>query len=167
MEGVIIMAIFDVKKEEDKDLIQLYRKLNYITNRCATTNNLIYGSSVSVVEPYEEMEAVTIAFNNIDLDIYKHCVLSIEEDEEIDILDFKDLAIAVGELIGNFNGHFQVLVAVHANTDNLHVHYVVNMTDYLNGKRLDVQGKKLYELKDQISFLLEKWGLKGIRRKNK
>ena len=160
------MAIFDVETESNKDLIQLYSKLNYITDFCATNQELIYGSAVSIINPYEEMEAVKIMFDQTERGAFRHYVLSIEEHERISLVCFKSCAIEVCELISNFYGSYQVLMAVHVNTDNLHIHYVANSIDYTTGKRFDLNLQRLRELKNKINEILCRYNLLPIRIKN-
>lgn len=157
------MAIFEVKTEKNKDLSQLYRKLNYIMDPCATEQYLIYGSAVNAINPYEDMETVKLIYNQTEQSTFKHYVLSLEEGEDIDLLDFMSLCIEICEMISGFCGNYQVMMAVHINTDNLHAHYVANNIDYLTGKRFDLNLKRLYEIKCQISGLLVKYNLFPVR----
>ena len=143
----------------------LFRKINYITDCCATKNSLIYGSAVSTTDTYEEMMTVKSVFNQTDRTAFKHYMLSIEENEEIPLLIFKDLAIEVCDLISNFHGNYQVLMAVHVDTDNLHAHYIANTIDYLTGKRFDLNMRRLEEIKYQISRILQSRGISIIRMK--
>lgn len=159
------MAIFDVKTENNKDLLQLYRKLNYIMDFCSTNQSLIYGSAVSTINPYDEMEAVKVVFGKTERGAFRHYVLSIEEDEGVSLRCFRDCGIEICELISNFYGHYQVLMAVHINTDNLHIHYVSNTIDYMTGERFDLNWQRLNELKCEISKILKKYKLSPIRMK--
>jgi hypothetical protein len=154
------MAIFEAKKEKNKDLLKLYRKLNYIMDFCATDQDLIYGSAVNILEPYDDMEAIKIINDQTDRSAFRHYVLSLEEDEDVSL--FKEASIEVCELLSNFYGNYQVMMAVHINTDNLHTHYVANNIDYLTGERFDLNWKRLYELKCQISSILVHYNLSPI-----
>jgi len=160
------MSILEIITQETKDIRELFRKLNYITDCCATRNSLIYGSAVSIIDTYEEMMAVKSAFNQTDRTAFKHYVLSIEEYEEISLLSFKHLAIEVCEFISNFYGKFQVLMAVHLNEDNLHVHYIANTIDYLTGCRINLNMRRLEELKYFISKILRSYNISSIRMKH-
>lgn len=159
------MAILEVITEQNNNIPMLFRKLNYITDCCATSNALIYGSSVSTTATYEEMLAVKSAFNQTDRTAFKHYILSIEESETISSLNFKYLAIEVCELVSNFYGNYQVLMAVHTDTDNLHVHYVANNIDYLTGKRFDLNIRRLEEIKYHINKILQSHSISPIRMK--
>lgn len=146
--------------------MQLYRKLTYIKDFCATDLELIYGSDVSTVNPYEEMELAKISFDQTERNAFYHYVLSIEKNEESSILHFKDVAIEVCELISSFYGKYQVLMAIHINTKNLHAHYVANTIDYLTGNRFDLNWRRLEELKKEISKILVMYDLLPVRMKN-
>lgn len=157
------MAIFEVMTEKNKDTMQLFRKLNYITDWRSTCQALIYGSAVSTFNPYDEMITVKEVFDKTERSAYKHYVLSIEKNEMMPLFEFKDLGIEVCELISGFYGNYQVLMAVHTDTDNLHVHYVANTIDYITGERIDLNRKRLDELKQHISKILYKFDLSPVR----
>jgi hypothetical protein len=129
---------------------------------CATEQDLIYGSAVNILEPYDDMEAVKIINDQTDRSTFKHYVLSLEEDEDVSLFTFKAASIEVCELISRFCGNYQVMMAVHIDTDNLHTHYVANNIDYLTGERFDLNWKRLHELKCQISSILVRYNLSPI-----
>jgi flagellar biosynthesis regulator FlbT len=53
-------------------------------------------------------------------------------------------------------------MAIHFNVEQYHIHFIANNIDYINGKRLDLDRRKLSELKDAINILLEKHGVSVI-----
>ena len=157
------MAIFEVKTEKNKDLIQLYRKLNYITDVASTQQYLIYGSAVSIYDPYAQMLAVKQVFNQTERNAYRHCILSIKTEDEISIANFKHLSMEVSELLSNFYGNYQVVMAVHIDSDNLHAHYVLNTINYLTGERFDLNRRRLIELKYRVNEILNKYNISNIK----
>jgi hypothetical protein len=157
------MAIFEVKKENSKDLLQLFRKLNYITDWCSTRQDLIYGSDVSTIDTYEEMVAVKNVYDQTERSAYMHYVLSLPENEKITLSRFKALSIEVCELFSAFYGDYQVLMAVHVDTDNLHTHYVANTIDCSNGNRFDLNWRRFEEIQQKISGILIKYGLSPVK----
>ena len=157
------MAVFEVKKETNKNLSQLYKKLNYIMDCRSTNKELVYGSAVSCIYPYEEMLQVKQAYNQDKQNMYRHYIVSLEEEDLIEPLKFRDIAIQICESIARFEGRYQVVMAVHINTDNLHAHYIANNIDYLTGRRLDLNRNRLYELKYKVNQILQNNQLSAIR----
>jgi hypothetical protein len=148
------MAIFEVETERKKDVLRLFRKLNYITDFNSTNKELIYGSAVSIFYAFEEMEKVQEAFDQTEGKGYKHYVLSLEENKNVTAPKFRDVCIQVCETLSLFYGKYQVLMAIHINTDNLHAHFVANAIDYVTGKRFDLSLRRLTELKMEINKIL-------------
>lgn len=152
------MAIFKVIDEKGKGLIELYNKINYIFDWRSTRSDLLFGSAVSIFDTYEEMYAVKVAFDQTERSAYRHYVLSLEENK-LSMDEFKNLSIEICIHLSNFCGNYQVVMAVHVNTENLHAHFIANTTDYMLGKRLDLNFKRFYELRKGIDSILNKYGL--------
>ena len=159
------MAIFKVINQKENDYLSLHRKVNYIENFCATSENLIYGTNVSCFNTYKEMMLVKKVFNQSNGKAYNHFILSVEETDEVTEVDFMDVAIDVCNMIATFRGNYQVLMAVHTDTDILHVHYIANNIDYIEGSRVNVNRSYIYEIKCKINESLELAHLKPIRMK--
>lgn len=93
------MAIFKVINQKENDYLSLHRKVNYIENFCATSENLIYGTNVSCFNTYKEMMLVKKVFNQSNGKAYNHFILSVEETDEVTEVDFMDVAIDVCDMI--------------------------------------------------------------------
>lgn len=158
------MSIFKIINNEDTTISNLQKKLIYITRIDATERSYIYGASVSIYNPYVEMLLVKETFSNITGKAYFHYVLSPEENEENRLDRLYKFGIEVAELIANFHGHYQVLMAVHIDTlPRYHIHLIANNIDYCSGLRLNLDKKKLYELKNDINEILDRYNLSRIR----
>lgn len=64
-----------------------------------------------------------------------HFVLSFDNDTEYDVTPVMAYNIA-GRMLSLFDGH-QAVYAVHEDTDNLHVHFMINATSFYNGSKIE------------------------------
>lgn len=64
-----------------------------------------------------------------------HFVLSFDNYTESDITPVMAYNIA-GRILTLFDGH-QAIYAVHEDTDNLHVHFMINATSFYNGRKIE------------------------------
>ena len=85
-----------------------------------------------------------------------------EINSESDIMRFKAVVKDTADML--FERYkCQLAYAVHGNTDNLHVHYVLNSVRYVDGYKLQIGPAELYGLKDMISRILSMFGFTEIR----
>ncbi|MEG6586470.1 relaxase/mobilization nuclease domain-containing protein [Dendrosporobacter sp. 1207_IL3150] len=157
------MTVLNITTQQHYALNDLYAICNYVANSNSTRRDLIYGSNVSMFYPAEDMELVKKVFHQENGRACFHIVLSLEENDPINLSDFKMLSVRVCDLIANFYGNYQVLMAVHINTDNLHTHFASNNIDFTTGKRMDFNLAKLDEIKRQINNVLNEYNVSLIK----
>ena len=63
-------------------------------------------------------------------------------------------------------GTYQVIHAVHVNTDNLHAHIVMNNIDIFTGARFDLNMRAFYELRAGVDGILQAHGFTGLGQRN-
>ena len=68
------------------------------------------------------------------------------------------------ELWGN---KFQVIVSTHLNTDNLHIHFVLNYVSFLDGKRFCNTKKDYATMRKASDKLCEEYGLSVLKQEEK
>ncbi len=156
------MSIFKVITKKDQDLNDLYSRCIYITDCRSTKLDLIYGSNINIHFPFNSMILVKKIFNQENGHTYHHFVLSVDTSDTVDPYTFYVLSVQVCELIAYFGGNYQVLMAVHINTDNLHTHFICNNIDFLTGKRMNVNYSMLHGIKENINLILENYDLSTI-----
>lgn len=66
------------------------------------------------------------------------------------------------KLVDEFFPGYEVVLSAHGDTDNLHVHFVVNSVSFETGKKIDMNDKKYREFKDRAQEIFQKEGLKYI-----
>ena len=121
-----------------------YHDLNaYIFNRDKAT--FIGGAGVTCAETAaEEMQQVARSFGKDKGKRVRHSVLSFAEKENVTPEQADRFA---REIIQFYAPEFQIAYAVHENTEDTHVHFLMNQISYQDGHRY--QGKK----KDYHDFM--------------
>ena len=62
----------------------------------------------------------------------------------------------IDKMLANYNaGHFQVISAIHLNTDNLHAHIIANNTDWQTGTRFNLFKSDFFAIREQIDTILK------------
>ncbi len=61
-----------------------------------------------------------------------------------------------------WTGRFQVVVCTHINTENVHNHFIINATSFVDGKRFYDNKSNYYELRRASDLLCEEYGLSVI-----
>lgn len=141
--------------------------IDYIASNEAH-DNLVRDYCAKGVDPFRaarDMLNVKNYYNKMDGNEYVQMVLSLEETEinsESDIMRFKAVVKDTADML--FERYkCQLAYAVHGNTDNFHVHYVLNSVRYIDGYKLQIGPAELYGLKDMINRILEVYEFKSIR----
>lgn len=132
-------------------------------------NNLVLDYYAKGADPFRaarDMLNVKKYYDKTDGNEYIQMVLSLEEaeiDDEKDVQRFNMVVRNVADML--FDRYkIQIAYAIHGNTDNLHVHYVLNSVRYVDGYKLQIGPAELYQLKNIISDILAVYGFKTIRR---
>lgn len=81
-----------------------------------------------------------------------HYLLSFsgEEEEYIGVNE----ALRIGYIVADFFRGWQVVFGIHTDTDNLHIHFIVNCTSYENGRAFDMGPVGLQEVKEYIKAVV-------------
>lgn len=120
--------------------------LNYIFNQdkaLVTGGYYITNSSLAAAE----MEQTAIRFGKNCGKRLRHSVLSFIPEENIS----PEQAVAFAdEIIKYYGVEYQIVYAVHNNTDNLHIHFVMNQISYLDGHRYRGQKKDYYDFQKHM-----------------
>jgi len=95
----------------------------------------------SIGSAAEEMEQTAISFGKNVGKRLRHSVLSFTPGENILPEQANDFA---AEIIKHYAPEYQIVYAVHNNTDNLHIHFVMNQISYVDGHRYRGQKKDYY-----------------------
>lgn len=132
-------CVFDMKDSPINDIEgQLGRECQYVENDIKTFHGaLVGGVNVISTEPQDavrEMLEVKKFYNKLDGRAALHGVLTLDEAES-DISNAAELMKVCEEVLKELFPNHQAIFAVHTNTDNLHVHFIVNSVG-INGTKI-------------------------------
>ncbi len=83
----------------------------------------------------------------------RHFVLSFASESD-DVNAYQAYRIA-HEICVFFQNEYQVAFAVHENTENIHIHFVINTTNLLTGRSLNLSNWLLERLYDNVEMVLK------------
>ena len=138
---------------------QLNNQLMYVTDEIKTVDGLYVGGRhiMDFDNATSEMMQVKEFYGKLDGRVAMHGIISLSE-EESDPRNAGKLMLLLNEFMERIFSEHQVVYAVHTNTENLHVHFVVN-TVGLDGKKIHMDRsfmKKTFE--PALNQLAEKYG---------
>ena len=136
-----------------RNVNRLKRAIDYITDTNKTCNDLIGGSGVNKDNALSRMNIVKEYYNKCGGREYIHFVISFKGQQDADALYF------FAEKIAELYTGFQVLFAVHLNTANTHIHFVVNSVNINDGHKFSQSKSDLKHLKDKINQIANEYGL--------
>lgn len=87
----------------------------------------------NLTQAAEEFMAIKQYYNDFGGKLLRHFVISFDKKDYFTVADAMILAF---KICGFFSSRFQVMYAVHQNTKHIHIHFVVNTTSFVDGKRL-------------------------------
>jgi hypothetical protein len=155
-----------VESKQGNLVENLYETLIYVMRASAAKRKNIYGASVSAYEPYYEMIQVKEAFEQMNGKGYLHYTLDPDPFDVLMVDNFFMIGRVIAEKISHFYGTYQVLMAIHFDAQQYHMHFIANNIDYITGIRFDLNRQKLSELKDAINVILMKYGISPILKKD-
>ena len=159
------VSIFSVKTDASGNRIDtLQNVLTYICRSEVSSIDTIYGANVSAMFPFYEMEALKAAYGATDRKAYYHYIFNPEDTEEIDDETLYCAGREMAEFIGHFGGHYQVVMSVHHEEEGTsHIHLVASNTNIDNGRRMNLDKRRLYQMKQGISSIAESYGISPVR----
>lgn len=146
-------------KMELNDFSQVGREVNYVTNDVKTLNGLYIGCRQisDINHAVDEMMQVKEFYGKVSGRVAMHGIISLDA-EESGIENAGKLMMLADDLMKEIFPEHQVVYAVHANTDNLHVHFVVN-TVGLDGRKIHMdQDFMKVKFQPTINRLAVKYG---------
>lgn len=137
---------------------QLSNQLLYVTNEIKTMDGLYVGGRhiVDFNNATNEMMQVKEFYGKLGGRVATHGIISLDR-EESDPKNAGKLMLLLNEFMTELFPEHQVVYAVHTNTENLHIHFVIN-TVGLDGKKIHMDKsfmKKVFE--PTLNKLAEKY----------
>ena len=138
---------------------QLGNELHYVMNELKTVEGLYVGCRhiSDIKNATEEMMQVKRFFEKMDGRVATHGVISLDETES-DPKNAGKLMLLLSDLMEEVFPDNQVVYAVHTNTENLHIHFIIN-TVGLDGKKIHMDKRFMREVMEPcVNRLAGKYG---------
>ena len=138
---------------------QVGNELSYVMNDMKTLDGLYVGCRhiSNIKNVTEEMMQIKEFYGKLDGRVATHGVISLDESES-NPKNAGKLMLLLDELMQKVFPDNQVVYAVHTNTENLHIHFILN-TVGLDGKKIHMDKNFMKEiLEANLNDLAEKYG---------
>lgn len=165
------MAIFKILTFSNADNLKLLERLNYIREPEATSLDLIFGRYVSIFSPYEEMTLVKQCYMSEKNDAFRgknfiEYIISLREKESCYLGYFMNCIKRITYWLADYKGgHYQVISAIHLNTENLHAHIIANNTDFMTGARFTLFKADFFSIREYVNAVLQDNYFSGLEKK--
>ena len=144
-------------------LNSLQTKITYIQRAEETSIDAMYGASVPLFNAYNEMVLVKEAYDQLGGKGFYHLIFNPEYGNELSRKECIKMGSRMAEYISHFHGYYQVLMAMHEDGQARHFHFIANNINVSNGTRMNLDKKRLYELKQGLSRIAADYGIEPIR----
>lgn len=138
---------------------QIGNELTYVTNEIKTAAGLYVGCRhiSDIGHATDEMMQVKEFYGKLDGRVATHGIISLDASES-DPKNAGKLMELLNELMERVFPDNQVVYAVHTNTENLHIHFIIN-TVGLDGKKIHMDKSFMRQvLETEVNALAEKCG---------
>ena len=138
---------------------QIGNEITYVVNDMKTASGLYVGGRhiSDIKHATEEMMQVKEFFGKMDGRVATHGIISLDASES-DPRNAGKLMQLLNDLMESIFPEHQVVYAVHTNTENLHIHFIIN-TVGLDGKKIHMDKKFMREVMEPtVNTLAEKYG---------
>lgn len=138
---------------------QLGNELTYVTNEVKTEAGLYVGCRhiSDISHATDEMMQVKQFYGKLDGRVATHGIVSLDASES-DPRNAGKLMELLNELMEKVFPDNQVVYAVHTNTENLHIHFIIN-TVGLDGKKIHMDKTFMRQVMEvEVNNLAEKYG---------
>ena len=159
-----LQRVLDYAANPDKtEYDALAQTLHYAENDAKTKLNesaqLVTGIHCRTDHAWEDMRAVQERFGKTDGVVALHAYQSFREGE-VTPEQCHEIGVALARKV--WGKRFQVLVATHMNTDNLHNHFVINSVSYVDGKKYEQRRSQYAEFRETSDKLCREYGLSVV-----
>lgn len=153
------MSILRFISGKNHKIIDLARVLFYITDSGKILPKWIFGEGLCSDTAYTDMLVIKGLHRKMDGRQFIHFFLSFDAGVEAE----KALEVCK-KATKYYEEKYQILAAVHTNTDNVHCHYVLNTVSIRGGEKYEQKKGDLYSFRRYINKLLREEGLNPIEK---
>lgn len=150
---------FPEGKYHDDD--SLHDVVNYIMQSSKALSGYIGGIAVDPYDAVYQMEMLSMYYGKDHGVRLRHMILAFTNNELGNSLTYAaEKAERLAYLIALYYGReYQTVYAVHENTDSIHIHFVMNTTSYLNGRKYVGTKGDLYKFINHIKSVLSSYSI--------
>lgn len=162
------MAIFHVIGGEYKNLDAVKKTLGYISRDTQGSKEDVYAVGGYGID-YENVKNAEKQFLTVkkiwekeDKRQVVHGVVSFGRDEmeRIEKYNIEKLSYSIGRII--CKDEFQARWSIHIDTDNIHIHYIINSVSYCTGLKYRFEPREVLEINQRINALIEPYMRKVV-----
>lgn len=147
----------------NKELYDLHSVIEYMENDFKTENKyFVTGINCNQEDAYNQMMITKKNFNKTDGVLGYHAYQSFKGDEVT-----PELAHLIGVKLAEeiWGDRFEVVVATHVNTNNVHNHFCINSVSYIDGKKYYDSHETYSILRHTSDNICKEYGLNVLREK--
>ena len=130
--------------------------IKYVTNPHKAKSGFYGGVMVDIDHAAEEMRSTATEFKKDSGVRLRHFILSFDYDEVRDPKMAYDIAHHLALVMAN---RYETVYAVHQNTDQLHIHFILNSVSYTDGMRYSGSRKEFYALMSAMKHVLQDYNI--------
>jgi len=125
--------------------------VTYITRPDKTPTGLVYGVNVDLQNIAESMIAVSKQYGKYTRLRLHHFIITFKPENKGNFTLFSKLMEEICSYIGRV---YQIVAALHEDTQHPHIHFVFNAVSYVNGYKFHGGKEDYYELIEMIASIL-------------
>lgn len=150
------MATFKIISQAGKyqDSSAYHDVLGYCLNPEKISNGFIGGRNIDIDYVADEMETVAEAFGKTDGTKLRHYVLSFSPQEHVTADEVADIASQVADY---YSDRYQIVYAVHEDTDHPHAHLAMNHISFRDGRHYCGTKQDYYAFQQHIKEVLRSY----------
>lgn len=142
-----VIGVGEHKKYFDEN--SYHSVINYIFSHATSTG----GSTRSTETAADEMVYIANYFNKNKGKRLRHSMLSFSKEERVTPDIANNYALGIKEYYAD---EFQIVYAVHNNTDDVHIHFVMNQISFIDGHRYAGKKQDYYGFKKYMQSIIER-----------
>ncbi len=152
------MSVFKIVNEKYSKLGDLKNLIRYAVREDHCMEGICGAQGLLLGSPegmYQQMYDIKGTYYKREGRQAKHFILSFDE-EERKFIGLRE-AEWIGYEVAAFFWKWQVVFGVHTNTENLHIHFVLNTVSYEDGLKYNVSLPELQVLREKVEMLVEQF----------
>ena len=162
LKQVINYISNEEKTIKQNDFIkELHNTINNSDNN-EEVNHFITGINCNPKTAFKEMQITKESFSKVDGILGYHAYQSFPKGEVSTELSHQIGVELANEMWGD---RFQVFIATHTNTENVHNHFVINSVSFLDGKKCEYSRSSYAELRHLNDSICQEYGLSVLEEK--